>query len=71
MAALSANCEGVHFDCSRRDASGNLAADRYASVAAAACHAPVPCEADEGMREDAELSGRPRHDAPAAVAGGD
>jgi hypothetical protein len=34
MAALSANCDGVHFDCSHVYASGNLAADMYASIAA-------------------------------------
>ena len=34
MAALPANAEGVPFDCSHVYASGNLAADMYANVAA-------------------------------------
>jgi Mn-containing catalase len=56
MAAFPANCDGVPFDCSHVYASGNLAADMYANVAAEATGRTLAVRlynaaADEGMQK--------------------
>jgi len=55
MSAFPANCDGVPFDCSHVYASGNLAADMYANVAAEATGRTLAVRlynaaADEGMQ---------------------
>jgi Mn-containing catalase len=56
MAAFPANCDGVPFDCSHVYASGNLAADMYANVAAESTGRTravrlFNATADEGMQK--------------------
>lgn len=56
MAAFPANCDGVPFDCSHVYASGNIAADMYANVAAESTGRTLAVRlfnatADEGMQK--------------------
>lgn len=56
MAAFPGNCDGVPFDCSHVYASGNLAADMYANVAAETTGRTLAVRlynatADEGMQK--------------------
>ena len=70
------DANGVPFNGSHVYASGNVAADMYANVTAESTGRALACRLynltdDPGMKDMLQLPDRPRHDAPAAVAGGD
>ncbi len=76
MAAFPGNSDGLPFDMSHIYASGNIAADMYCNVAAESTgRVPgrAPLQRDQRCRHarHVELPDRARHDAPAAMAGGD